>query len=510
MQSKSKIRSSILNAVTALLYITVNGLLGLVFTRCVIKYFGSDFNGINSASFQLVNILMILEGGFTLATNVALFGPLGKNEQQKINGILSATDKRFKKIGVLFLCLGIVSTLLYSLLISTEVSYWVVVYIFLMSLLPPAVNIYISLKYRAILLSDQKEYIVSLFTLITVTLGYVLTIVAIQGGCGFWSIKLFITTFSIINSIAIAIYCKKRYKFLDFKVEPDYESIKGTRDVFVGKIAGALYTALPILVIAIAFPNGAKLASVYAVYASVFSFISNAIQSFSSAPRFAFGQLWAEGELEAAKLMFQKYELIVFAFLTILMSTTLSLILPFVNLYVGDVTDIQYQNPLIAILIGCATFVSIVHIPSGHMINMSGNFKLSKKINLAVTISFLFFLIIAVVVSKWKGFDIYGILVATLCAALVLAGAEIIAAHRKILYLSIRRTMILLVPNLAVFILSFVVGLRMPDMDNYLTFFLYGSLALIAFSLLMLLCNYLMNRQITKETINMIIKTVKK
>ncbi len=503
-------KSSILNAITSLLYITVNGLLGLVFTRCVIKYFGSDFNGINSASFQLVNILMILEGGFTLATNVALFAPLSRNDYGSINGILSATDKRFKKIGVLFLSLGVVATLLYSLLVSTDVPYWVVVYVFIMSLLPPAVNIYLALKYRAILLSDQKEYVVSLFTLITVTLGYALTIVAIQSGCGFWSIKLFITTFSIINSIAIAIYCKRKYKYLDLKVSPDYNSIKGTRDVFVGKIAGALYTALPILVIAIAYPNGAKLASVYAVYASVFSLISNAIQSFSSAPRFAFGQLWADGELDAAKVMFQKYELIVFSFLTVLMGTTLSLILPFVNLYVGDITDIEYHNPLIAILLGCSTFVSIVHIPSGHMINMSGNFKLSKRINLVVTICLLFFLLVAVLISKKYGFDIYGILVATLSAAVVLACAEIIAAHHKILHLPIRKTAIILMPNLIVFGLSFFIGLKMHDISSWLLFLLYGIAFVLLFLMLTLICNLVLNKQITKDTIYMLIKINRK
>lgn len=506
MNTKSKTKSSILNAITSLLYIAVNGLLGLVFTHDVIVYWGSDFNGINSASFQLVNILMILEGGFTLATNVALFAPLGKNDYTSINGILSATDKRFKKIGLLFMILGVVSTLLYALVINTEVSYWVIVYVFLMSLLPPAINIYLALKYRAILLSDQKEYVISLITLTTVTLGYFLTIVAIRSGCGYWSIKAFTTAFAIINSFAIATYCRRRYKRIDFTVEPDYNSIKGTKDVFISKLSGALYTALPILVVAIAFPEGAKLASVYAVYASVFSLLSNAIQSFSSAPRFAFGQLWADDRKEDVNDLFVKYELIVFVFLTILLSTAVSLILPFVNLYTKGVSDIQYENALIAILLGCYSFISIIHIPSGHMINMSGNFKLSKIINLAITAVFIVLLVLSVAVGKKFGADIYGIIVALLLSELLLSVTEMVMAHKKILGIPMYRTFLVMFPNIFVFALSFFIGLKMPHMDNYIVLFEYGVLLIVLYAIITAVFNMIFNNKISLSCIRMLKK----
>ena len=67
---------SLLNAISAMCLTITNGLLTIVVTRFILARFGSDFNGLNSTANQIVNVLLILEGGFTLASNVALFYPL--------------------------------------------------------------------------------------------------------------------------------------------------------------------------------------------------------------------------------------------------------------------------------------------------------------------------------------------------------------------------------------------------------------------------------------------------
>jgi len=116
----NRTKLSTLNALLALILTLVNGLLGIVVTRLVIGYFGSDFNGLNSTVNQIVNVLLILEGGFTLASNVALFEPVSKEDYITANGILSATKKKFNKIGVLFLVMGIAAAIVYSFLVKTQ------------------------------------------------------------------------------------------------------------------------------------------------------------------------------------------------------------------------------------------------------------------------------------------------------------------------------------------------------------------------------------------------------
>ena len=95
--SQTRSKNSLLNAVTALLMTLVNGLMGIVVTKLVISAYGSDFNGLNSTANQIVNVLLILEGGFTLASNVALFTPLTKGDLPLVNGVLAATRQKFRK-----------------------------------------------------------------------------------------------------------------------------------------------------------------------------------------------------------------------------------------------------------------------------------------------------------------------------------------------------------------------------------------------------------------------------
>ena len=105
---------SLLNAISAMCLTITNGLLTIVVTRFILARFGSDFNGLNSTANQIVNVLLILEGGFTLASNVALFYPLTHGDYKQVNGILSATKKKFKKIAVIFISIGTLISIVYA------------------------------------------------------------------------------------------------------------------------------------------------------------------------------------------------------------------------------------------------------------------------------------------------------------------------------------------------------------------------------------------------------------
>lgn len=506
MGKQSNVGNSIWNAIANLIYIAVNGLLGLIVTKSVIQFFGSDINGINASSFEMVNILLVLEGGLTLATNVALFAPIKTNDIGNINAILSATNIRFKKIGFVFIVLGTFSSLLYSFFVHTDVSYWTVVYFFIMSLLPSAVNLMIAMKYRSILLSNQKEYVISIITLVTVVLGYSCTLIAIYNDCGIWSVKAFTTFFSLLNSLIIVLYCRKHYKYLDFSMKPDYNAIKGTKDVFLGKISGALFSALPILIISILFPNGAKLASVYAVYASVFSFLFNAIQAFASAPRFAFGQLFVDGDIDRIKELFLKYEFIVFVFQTLLMGCALGLILKFVDLYTFGVSDIQYHNPIIALILGLTFYISIIHKPSGHIINMSGNFKAYKIINFSAVIALFCFTFLAYFVGKFFNCELYGVLIGVAAAALTKCILEIGYTHKKILHLPLSKTIRMILANSILTFCCFLISPYLESISNFFYLAVSAFVVLAIISVITFVVNYVFNKEMLTSTIQLVFK----
>ncbi len=122
-------------AISAIGLTVTQGLLGLIVLKLVISRFGSDFNGLNSTATQLVSMLLIVEGGFTLVANVALFKPLANNNYDEINAIMAATKKTFYKIGIIFLVLGVAISIGYTFVINSGLPKSIIVSVLLMTVI---------------------------------------------------------------------------------------------------------------------------------------------------------------------------------------------------------------------------------------------------------------------------------------------------------------------------------------------------------------------------------------
>ena len=137
----NKGKKSLLNAMSALIQMAAVSIIGLILTKTIISYFGSEYNGINSTVNQIINALMILEGGFTLATNVALFNPFSQDDHQTVNGIVSATRKRFVTVGLIALIIGLIVTFVYQFMVDGNMPRELISAIMITVLLPSCFNL---------------------------------------------------------------------------------------------------------------------------------------------------------------------------------------------------------------------------------------------------------------------------------------------------------------------------------------------------------------------------------
>ena len=204
-------KKSILNASAAMSLTLVNGLLGMVVTKLVIDAFGSDFNGLNSTASQLVNILLLLEGGFTIATNVAMFTPYYAGDFGRVNQILSATNRTFRKVGVIFLGAGVAVAGGYTFVVNSGLPAELIFTVMMMAILPAALNLFYATKFRILLQADQKEYVISLITLLTISLGHILNIFVVWRGGDMWMIRAVTMVMALANSLLIGLYVKRHY-----------------------------------------------------------------------------------------------------------------------------------------------------------------------------------------------------------------------------------------------------------------------------------------------------------
>lgn len=488
----SKKRNTIYTFGSSFLAIILQGVLGFITTKLILTVYGSDFNGVNATANQFINLLMLLEGGITLATNVALFRPIATNDEAGINHILSAMNKLFHKIGLAFFVLGIIGSLIYANIIGSDLDKGYIFLLFVFTVVPSAFTIYYTSKYSVLLQAEQKEYLLYFINIIIVIITQSLLILVASFRLHFLYVRIAQMVCSILNGIIIVHICKKKHKGLNLTVEPNFSAIKGTKDILIQKITGLLYGTAPILYISIFL--GAMYVSVYAVYNSIFSLIKNFLYSLVNAPRMSFGVLISEQDSDYVKEKFLLYEFIIISVSTIVFISVFVMTAPFIAIYTRGITDINYTDSKIALLLTLIGYLEIIHIPSGHIINLSGNFSYSKKFQLIASLILVVFIPLA---SHFWSF--YGVLFGILCTALALCFMEIGYIHHYYFKDATRPILKLIVSHVIPgVILCFAEFKFLPAINSYVEFFIRGASIFILNVFFFFIVSYFFNRKYLK------------
>ena len=424
MISNERTHNTILNAISSILLTLANGILGIIVTKIIIETYGSDFNGLNSTASQIVNILLVIEGGFTIASTVVLFKPFSRKEYEKANDLLCITKRKFETIGIKLICIGFITSLVYTFLVNSGLSRSLIFTVIFITIIPVAFNLYYATTYRVILQAFAKEYIINFFSCFTISLGHITNIIVIYCGGSIWCVRCIAAVYAILNSFLITWYVTKRYKFVNIQKTKIVGTIPGTKDVMIQKITGVLYNSFPIFILSI-FPNaGTLVASVYAVYNNIFTMIKSILHGIIDAPRLSLGQIIALEEKENIWDIFFYYQYISFIAIYIFICTSFGLVLPFISILTSNIVDISYYDKMISVLMTVITVIEMLHIPSGQLLNMSGCFKIMKNFQLLSSI--ILILIMPIGCYFW---GIYGLLISVLIVSIVLAFLEITYVH---------------------------------------------------------------------------------
>ncbi len=475
----SKSNRSVFTSLSGMSLTLINGLLSLIVTKIVISSYGSDFNGVNSTANQLVNMLMIVEGGFTLAASVALFGPIKEGNTSKINMILSAAKRSYFQKGMIFFVAGTFAAIGYSFFIKSNLPIYTIMTVFLLTVGSTGFALVYEAKYRIILQSVQKEYLINMIRIVTIVISQLIVIIVIRLHLDMILIRLVTSIGMIIGSLCIGLLCKRQYPKIAFNIQPDFDSIKGTNDIFIAKFTGMVYKSAPMIFIAAT--SGAVFASVYGVYNSVFLLIKGLLISFSNGPRMALGQLVKEKGENYVYQVFTEYEFLVNQLMLIFLTSATVLIMPFIDVYTYNVTDVIYKNWFVAIFLILATYFDIIHLPAGNMIYMAGQFRLGRNIQV---ISAVFLIITLLLGYFFWGFE--GIMLSILLTSVLLALLEINTIYRNFFDRSVFDFLIRLLPSTAFAVAMVFIQLQLlPKIFGYLQFAVWGfiifSLNVMAF-----------------------------
>lgn len=438
--------------------------LGVIIPRLFIVNLGSAANGLLSSVGQVLSYLTLLEAGLGGASIQALYKPLASNDIKNINHILAATSEYYKRTGKIYFSSVIGISLFYPLFVR-EFSYTVTFWVILLAGIPGAINYYYQGKFRVLLTAEGKSYIISNITTFVSVVTSISKIIFISCGCNLVHLQM---TYCVIALLQVLIYhllFKKLYGWVDYTVEPDYDSISQKKSVLIHQISNLILTNTDVIILTVF--TDLRIVSVYTVYNMVFDMINTSVQTVGNSVSYIFGQSYYTDRSKFKKI-FNVYETYFFAFTFALYSIAFFLITPFLTVYTRGVSDISYIDPYLPILFTVMKLLACSRTPSLNIINVVGMFQETQRsavieavINLTVSIIAVYY------------FGIYGVVVGTIAALLYRAIYLVIFANNKILEDTPFKTLFRWGINIGIFVCLVFVKPLMPvyEIDNYLSFF---------------------------------------
>lgn len=420
----SRKKNSLNNLVWGILGNLLTSVVAIIIPRLFIVNYGSEVNGLLSSIRQIYVYLALLEVGVGDASVVALYGPIGRGEHDAANHILAATDRYYKKIGVIYAgCVGVLSVV-YPLLLDTTIPYMTCCLVILLQGSGSVISYLVQGKYNMLLRVDNRNYVTTNLGTVTTVLTDVTRIILLMHGKSIVAVQTTYLIFNLIKMIYVSWYIKKNYKWLDLSVSPNFKAISQRGAVFMHQISSLVFSHTDVLILT--FVSGLKTVSIYSMYATIYGMVNNIITIVSNSVQSALGQIFNTDKKRYIELN-EAFETYYLALVFSLYAITSIFILPFMRLYTAG-ADINYIDWRLPVLFGIYQLLSYGRISSNFIIGFAGEFKatqwrawLETAINLVVSFVCVF------------KFGIYGVLFGTIAAVLYRANDIILFANHRVL-----------------------------------------------------------------------------
>ena len=461
-------KKSINNLVYASLNQIVLIVFGIVLPRLWTVSYGSEVNGLLNSLNQFLVCLGLFEAGIGSATLQALYKPVAESNWDGINSVLAASSQYYRKVGRWYLLGLITLSICYPLIAGSTLPYLTVSGAVFFSGIGNVVVFYLQGKYNFFLMAEGKNYILmNLSTIITVLTGVTkVLLVSMQVNIVFILGASFLIQ---CMQAGFILWYMRRYRKLCLDVTPDYDVLSQRNAVLTHQIGTLIFQNTDVMILTVIC--GLKVVSVYSMYKLVVTQLESILNLLINSIRFYLGQTYQTNKKRYIYLI-NLVECYNSALLYALFSVALFLFVPFMRLYTKGVSDINYADPVLALLFVMIALLDKSRTPMLETVNYAGHFRntvgFAKKevvINLAVSFIGVYFL------------GIYGVLLGTVVALLYSSNVIIMYVNKIILERSAWRTYRVYLLNAVLFILTQALFNWMfanVSIDNYGVFFSVG------------------------------------
>lgn len=398
MEMRTKL--ALKNTITSLVLEIVTALSGIIVPRFFTMMYGSTVNGLVSSISQFITYMTLVEAGVSAAGIVELYKPLAENDDATINGILSAVKRFYYKSGILFILIDLCLIVLYPYIIHNEISDYSFIRMMIAVLsINGIVDYFILGKYRVLLTADQRNYIISFFQIIGTIIIMIVSIVLINANVNAIIVKAVAAVVYILRTLAIILYSKIKYTYLNFNVAPIKTVFNQRSAAFFHQIVGMICNNTDIILLTLLLKNGALIeVSIYSIYNYVSSALTSFFNAISTGIRASFGQIIAEKEFEILRKSYDLFEYVYIIVLFVIYTCMGTLLYSFIQLYSLDFSDSKNypQWSLVVVFTFCG-LIQNLRIPGSTIQVAAGHFKQTQTaaviealLNISISIILIF------------------------------------------------------------------------------------------------------------------------
>lgn len=397
------------NSISTAFYQVILMIVGLITPRIMLKYYGSEINGLISSINQFISYFNLVEAGLSGAAIYALYKPLAEKNINDINGVVSATRKLYMQSGYIFVLLTFVLAIFYPNYIETDVllSFEVGLLVLILGV-NGALEFFTLSKYRVLLTADQKTYLISFSSIVYIITNTIIIIILGSNQVNIVILRIIALLSILIRSIILHAYVKRNYKFIDYQTKPNTNALDKRWDALYLQILGAIHSGAPILILTLV-TRDLKLVSVYSIYNLVTAGINGILGIFKSGLSSSFGDIIARGESKVLQKSYNEFEFAYYAMITIVYSIAFITIMPFIRIYTSGITDFDYNLPLLGFLFILDGLLYNIKTPQGMLVISAGMFRETR---VPTTIQGLITVVLGIVLVPFIG--IYGVLIASI------------------------------------------------------------------------------------------------
>ena len=496
MRSKNVIYNIISGIILQIIIIVY----GLIIPKLIITQYGSSVNGLISSISQFLSFITILELGFGPIVLATLYKPIAKKKNLEIINILKSANVFFHKISYVFIFYIIILCIFYPIIVNSTFDTWYTISLIVIISISTFIEYYFGITYRLFLQALQKEYILSIISIITHILTIISIIILIKCNASIQIIKLVSAIIFIIRPTIQYIYVKKKYD-INLKLSNKKFVFKQKWDGLVQHIAYVIHQNTDIIVISFFCPL--EEVSVYSVYYLVVKSIKSFIQAFANGIKYTFGDMIAKKESVNLKNKFNVYETIFFTICTIIFTCTIILIVPFVSIYTKEIHDVNYIRYTFGYLIVISEYIWAIRLPFSTLSVTAGHFKQTKK---GAIIEALINIIVSIILVSKHG--IVGVAIGTIVAMTIRTIEFVFYVNKHILcrniIVSFKKILLIIIETIiCIYLSKYLIIFENCSLSNWV---INSIILLIATSIIIITINSLFYNKTFKELINILKK----